>query len=310
MLSVIELINSKEFLGIKDKILPLLKSSIRIRTHAVPEENLEIGISKIGGSPDLPKDFDWPEIENDKLSLSFLAQFNLSKLAQYDEEKALPSSGMLYIFFDTIREIIHGYDEDYNEVSKIMYLDVEPEELFRAQPPKQLVDIRNDLWDAGTFRSCAVTFTKEKVLPNLDSLYIRELGLTKTEDKLYVQLLQEISKIYNKKEDLMLRLPIHVTHRLLGYSDGNNGNFMEFDCQLLLEGTLWREILKGAYVNLDESNKLRIKEKSKNWRLIFQIDSDHRAQTSWGDVGRIYFWIQDDKLQGRDFSITYGFYQG
>lgn len=307
---LIEIINSKEFSSIKDKIIPLLKPSIRIRTGNVPEEKLKIEESKIGGSPDLPKDLNWPEIENEKLPLSFIAQFKMSELVQYDEENALTSTGMLYIFYDTIRAIINGHDNDYNEVSMIIYLDVEPEELVRTPPPKQLVDIRNDLWDAGTFKTCAVTFTKESVFPKSDSFYIKDLGLNQIEHERYIQLLQEISKFYNRKEDLMPRLPTYITHRLLGYSDGITDNNMEFDCQLQLEGTPWREIIKGAYVNLDESNQLKIKEKSKNWRLLFQIDSDHKAQTSWGDVGQIYFWIQNDKLLARDFSITYAFYQG
>ncbi|MFX1449889.1 MAG: YwqG family protein [Promethearchaeota archaeon] len=308
MSKVIELINSREFTSIKDKILPLLKSSIRVRTISVPEEKIEIGTSKIGGSPDLPRDLDWPECN--RLPLSFIAQFNLSELSTYNEDNTLPSSGMLYIFYDTIRVIIHDYDENYNEVSKIFYYNGDLSQLTRTPPPKQLVNIRGDLWDAGIFRACAITFAKEKVLPESDSLYISDLGLNDNEKELYIRLIGEISKLYNKKEDKMRRLPTYITHRLLGYSDGINGSYMEYDCQLRLEGISWKEIFKGAFTKLDESQKLKIKKECINWRLLFQIDSDYKAQTEWGDVGRIYFWIRNEALKKKDFSLIYALYQG
>ena len=42
---------------------PKLKNSIHITPKITNEESIDIGKSKIGGSPDLPKDFEWFEFK-------------------------------------------------------------------------------------------------------------------------------------------------------------------------------------------------------------------------------------------------------
>lgn len=38
------------------------------------------------------------------------------------------------------------------------------------------------------------------------------------------------------------------------------------------------------------------------WRLLLQLDSDEALTTSWGDDGRLYFWVRQDALARCDFS--------
>ena len=45
--------------------------------------------------PDLPLNFDWPLCEVSHLPYSFLAQINLSEVSHFDQEKKLPTEGML-----------------------------------------------------------------------------------------------------------------------------------------------------------------------------------------------------------------------
>ena len=82
-----------------------------IRVHyQMSSGNLPIGASKIGGCPDVPADFVWPYVtgggicENDDKPhpLTFMAQFNLSELADCDTENRLPKAGLLS-FFMTMR---------------------------------------------------------------------------------------------------------------------------------------------------------------------------------------------------------------
>jgi uncharacterized protein YwqG len=40
-------------------------------------------------------------------------------------------------------------------------------------------------------------------------------------------------------------------------------------------------------------------ERSKEWRLFFQLDTDDDAGMMWGDVGRLYFWIREDSLRAQ-----------
>ena len=80
----------------------------KIRQHLVPvvagwrvERSHVIGASKIGGSPDLPKEFPWPTNRSGTARLSFLLQINLAELSAAtsgDETLGFPRTGMFYLF--------------------------------------------------------------------------------------------------------------------------------------------------------------------------------------------------------------------
>ena len=76
--------------------------------------------SKIGGIPDLPPDFIWPYFENvhgwnfsTPHPLSFIAQILLEDLIPYDLDHLLPTSGILYFFFN-LEEYIENEQWDRN----------------------------------------------------------------------------------------------------------------------------------------------------------------------------------------------------
>ena len=75
----------------------LAKESIRIE-YNLEDDDISIGTSKIGGTPDLPPSITWPF--KDKRPLSLIAQLNLSEVAAYDQMNLLPHSGWLYFFYD------------------------------------------------------------------------------------------------------------------------------------------------------------------------------------------------------------------
>ena len=64
------------------------------------------GVSKFGGKPDLPEDFEWPYFVTDTYDdkevksrpLAFLVQINCEEVSKYDTDKQLPVKGMLYFF--------------------------------------------------------------------------------------------------------------------------------------------------------------------------------------------------------------------
>ena len=90
---------------ITDDVIDLLRSSIRLGTHAVAEQSLLIGASKIGGTPDLSPEVRWPEYQG--MPLPFYAQIRCADLVAFDQESVLPQSGWLYFFYDPEAE-----DED------------------------------------------------------------------------------------------------------------------------------------------------------------------------------------------------------
>lgn len=73
---------------------PLLKNAVYIKIS-----DSKNGLSKIGGKPDLPADFQWYRNENGE-ALAFLMQINCSELHKYDKDNIFPETGMLYFFYD------------------------------------------------------------------------------------------------------------------------------------------------------------------------------------------------------------------
>src|SRR5690349_9472929 len=65
------------------------------------------GESKLGGLPDLPRDFIWPQWNG--TPLDFLLQVNLAEAARHDPSSPLPQSGLLSFFYD-LKEQPWGFD--------------------------------------------------------------------------------------------------------------------------------------------------------------------------------------------------------
>jgi uncharacterized protein YwqG len=59
------------------------------------------GVSRLGGSADLPADVPWPT-DDDGAPLSFIAQLDLRQMAAHDVQGLLPRGGMLSFFYAAI----------------------------------------------------------------------------------------------------------------------------------------------------------------------------------------------------------------
>jgi uncharacterized protein YwqG len=64
------------------------KIAISLEQVAEGEDVLPLGCSKVGGCPDVPIGFEYPE--HDGIPLSFLAQFDLEEVSRFDVEKSFP----------------------------------------------------------------------------------------------------------------------------------------------------------------------------------------------------------------------------
>ena len=89
-----------------------------------PNDETPLGCSKIGGLPDLPPDFSWPESE--KYALPFLAQFRLEEVASHDLDSDLPHSGMLSFFYDLNPYYDDASDADSKELCQVFYFENDP----------------------------------------------------------------------------------------------------------------------------------------------------------------------------------------
>ncbi len=96
----------------------------------------------------------------------------------------------------------------------------------------------------------------------------------------------------NKEMDQYTNLPQdYVINKMLGYANNIQGE-METNCQLIYEKLFCNE----------ELNENKMKEEIKNWVLLLQVDSnDTTAGMTWGDFGRLYFWIKKEDLKNKNF---------
>ncbi len=99
---------------------------IRVDCTLAPEESVDLGASRVGGRPDLPREVPWPTAtrlahgELREFPLAFIAQIALEDVAGLDGDNLLPSTGLLSFFvLDTHRVSeaawSHEYDDDEME---------------------------------------------------------------------------------------------------------------------------------------------------------------------------------------------------
>lgn len=265
---VVSLIQKSGLTRIADNITALLRYTITIKTRPVGETELPLGVSKIGGVPDLPPDIDWPEWDDQPLPL--IAQICLADVVPYDRSGELPQTGMLYFFFN--EDALDTYPPAHDSW-RILHYDGDIASLQRRQTAseEQLV-----------YPSCAVEFSLALTLPPFASLYLERLGLSynayrleatpeqKREADAYVELTKQIEAFYKSWSPY---------HQLLGHP-------------YQIQGDLLLECQRDTHSQGDPAT----------WRLLLQIDSDDSVHMMWGDVGVLYFYIPQHALTTHDFS--------
>jgi uncharacterized protein YwqG len=206
--------------------------------------------------------------------LSFLAQINLEEVASYDTEKVLPSTGILYFFYDSQQET-WGFDPKDKGSWRVIYFDGDKSELKRVSLPENMPK-------EGIFTACRLELKSELSLPACESKYIDEIMLSDKESDAYFDFCDEL------QQD-------SVINKLLGHPDQIQGD-MQLEVQLVSNG-----LYCGNSSGYLDPRAKELKKGVREWRLLLQIDSDPNCNMMWGDVGRLYFWIKNDDLLNRRF---------
>lgn len=228
--------------------------------------------SKLGGLPDLPSGFKWPHWKNKPLA--FLAQIDLAEVPHAEGLLELPASGMLYFFYDQNRST-WGFDPKDVGSWRVMH---EPKSatLTRAKPPAGL-------------RADSV-FDEKRLRPRIIKSYpsLERLGqfLGAVPDAAYDALDARLAKIYGAQ----------AQHQIGGYPVAVQNDDMEIEAQMTSNG-----------INLPEADERdpridKLMPGAANWRLLLQLDTDDEAGMMWGDMGKLYFWIEQEALAKGDFS--------
>lgn len=260
--------------------------AIRIDAHSLEEgETLPAGVSRFGGFPDLPLTIEWP-VWND-VPLTFLAQFNMADVTEYDIEGVLPSSGMLYVFYEA-DEQPSGFFPSERGAWRVLYFDGDLDEIQQVSPPSELKI---------SFAPANLEFSSDETLPTDRGGQLGDIELSDEDAERYLRLKTTIAA--------------SPSHQFLGHPEGPDTVLeMPFQCQLASN---------GVYPYNNDPREAELRDGASDWRLLLQIDTDTEiappeisledgfvnidvnAAWIWHDAGMLYFWIQKDALQQRNF---------
>jgi uncharacterized protein YwqG len=203
--------------------------------------------------------------------LAFLLQVNLAEVASFDVENQLPASGMLYFYYLDANTRFELYPHG-GEIIRVLYTPADRGTFRRADPPDNLPP--NEVY-RGFALSPRVEWTV--ALPG-----DFEEGLEKTDN------FDAALDYYDELRDEVARAQgfdpwYEPKHRLLGYPDP----IQSWDCTL---GTT---------------------------KLLLQVASDcphpdkdyPRTGMMWGDVGRIYNYIESNELAARNFDAVWATFE-
>ena len=255
---------------VADDLRGLMLESIRLKTRAVDEKTMSLGATKVGGHPDLPPGVAWPSWKG--TPQAFVAQVNLSEVRPHDVNKALPPSGILYFFYDALQRVFGSEPTDRGGWKVIYQGDLS--KLAQQSAPSGLPS-------QAQFRACAVDFSTEITLPLRPSIYADNFKWTDADLNAYSDFMAK----YPTPED---RASIH--NRLLGYPD-------EIQDDMHMQVQLATHSLK----NENDPRAARLKATALDWQLLLQVDSDENAGMRWSSTGMLYYWIQREALQSRNF---------
>lgn len=253
------------------------------------KEKLPKGTSKVGGKPDLPKDFQWFYYEGEDYKkrvvnrpLSFLMQINCEEVHKYDKESLLPEKGMLYFFYELFT-MTWGFSPQDKGSAKVFYYDGNTEELVSTDFPK---DMDKDC----IIPESKINFESMNDYP-IDYYDCYDVDDSDEEmDRKEKELEKELDKLGYKAD----------TTKLLGHPELIQGEYWE-EC----EGVAGKNIYYGSAPIKYGSNEVKksIKENAKDWILLMQMSELEIGDYGlyFGDSGKIYFNIRKEDLKNKNF---------
>lgn len=245
-------------------VAPLMVPAIQVLTSARP------AYSHFGGDPKLPSTVAWPEKDGRKLD--FLARLSLAELRAAHPVEWLPHEGALLFFYD-IQEGPWGFDpKDRGSFAVLHVPDIVapladgPGESLLAWPARR-----------------GIAFRRIDIPPSWEHVGYEALGFGE----------REWEALSDLKAAPFGGRPVH---QVAGFPDPVQGDHMEVECQLVTHG-----LYCGDSRGYKDPRAKALEAGAKDWKLLFQVDSDDELGLMWGDVGRLYFWVEESRARARDF---------
>lgn len=261
----------------KEELIKLIKPTIGIKTKSSDDKNLKVGKSKIGGKPDLPKNFEWPRANN--IPMLFCAQYNLSELTKFDKEDKLPKKGFFYIFLslDEKWKEFNGVNQEFN------FIFSETEDVARKEFPNDLEVIRH-------FKTSVIKYFEYYTLPHYENYKLFDFY------KNYESFMDDIHEPINEYINEICGLNQDTYNQILGEDRSMQSSVVyDFSAKdLNLYGSESSEYQK----NWDKILKL-----SKTYELLFQLDcyDSNSDLKKFGGEGKYYFGISKTDLEKKKF---------
>ena len=256
----------------KHEIIELVTPTIGVKTRSESDSNLEIGTSKIGGNPDLPKDFKWPRYHNE--NLTFCAQYNVCELKKFDLENKLPEKGMFYVFV-FIDSVFMTDESTY----KLVYVE-NMEDIQRLDFPKKY-------FLEGKIESAKIDYFQYFTLPDWDNSKMKRYE-DKYEDfgDFREDLIEFIDDLSSQKADNY--------HQVLGRSRSVQSSVMFYFAA------------KKLQVKTIEDYKIKefeIHKISNDYNILLQLDcNDSNSNLNrFGGSSTLYFGIEPEDLKKKNF---------
>jgi hypothetical protein len=272
-----------------DEVKALLRPSLRLHLVEDDDDEPELGLTRLGGDPDLPPTQPWPEV--DGVALTFVAQLDLAELAEYPEAHELPREGLLSFFYAPIPPDGWGIQHPV-AVLHLRELDA----LERRATPESCERLRAyaiDFEGERQFPALESSFQFEHLRPEADVLaFYESLARQKAETPPIDD--AALAELIVSRSECDFDRP---AHRLLGHPASIQGD-PYLDIEMSRGWENWREGTREA---------LEHRRRALGWRLLLQVDAYQDDELLLNqDGGFFYFWIPADALAVHDFARARG----
>lgn len=307
-------------------VLKAARPAVRISANLASAPQ-ELGTSRFGGCPDLPASIAWPtwdaanwfrseiayarrnlegrfigedgprywrdfiERAEDDLArptrhLTFVAQLNLADLDGFTLSLSLPHEGLLSFFYD-LRNWPPSYDPAAQDAWQVVFSSLGTQ-LVRHDPPAPVQGhpSRNDDWSEPY--EAQMAFKQVWTLPE-------QIESSNTESAAWT------SESYESL--LEATRGQSPNHQVTGAPTQAQGD-MASERQLVSSG-----IYCGRPPSLSAAERTFHEREARQWKLLFQVDSDDALDLLLGDAGLLYWWIREPDALKRRFDLVRGAFQ-
>lgn len=264
----------ESFDRIEKLVVPFGKPAI----HLVRTSN-NSGFSKIGGTPTVPEEFEWPECE--ELPLSFVMQLKFSEINGDEYIPDFPTSGLLYVFYDQVR-FIDGIDPCERGGWRVLFYP-ETDILKTSHIPDEL----------------HVSYKEKMLSRNIITTYPPACSKI-VNDVIHHENLYDV---YHRYKCSIFK-GNHM-HQVGGYVNLTCYDTMDLRCELASNGI---NTIIDNYSFYCPPEK--VSQNRHEWTLLLQIDSDKCLErkmdlpgnfSNGEDCGNLCFWIKKSDLDNLNF---------